>query len=526
MPTTTVRLHGALQLLLVLCTAACVSWSDTKREIVTPLNRLVHSDYPAAIASGDAAQLTPLFAPELAEWAERDAREVTGSFSRLDRSRCVIFDTAPPDRTGAVRAECVLRLDGLVDGEPVTWEQDRVITAKPQDGQWRIVAVEPGHTVRVSGGPVFAEESAARKLVARNRSRGTPDRNGGRQVYMGSAGIAVGDVDGDLDDDLLLVSGDRLSLFVNDGGVFEDVTASSGITTPETGECRCAYFADVDNDGDQDLFVAVMLGENALFVNEGERRFRRVEASESGLVTTHGQTSSACFGDFDRDGDLDLVLANGNNVYTTEPKPVRNARNGYADQYFRNRGDGTFVDATREVGIGATGWALACSVTDYDRDGDLDLYIGNDLGRDVFYENRGDGTFDEVASRAGLVYPGASMSTDFGDLNGDGWPDLYVSGMASNSRWILRQPGYPAPAPFPVDVLFRPWVLDVMWQMFHGNRLYLNNQDGTFREVSKEARCDWLGWAWTSLFLDYDNDGLLDIYCANGFLTGEKKDDC
>ena len=526
MRTATLRRLSRLPVTLVVLVASCASWEETRREIVTPLNQLVHFDYPQALRGGDTARTTSLFAPELQEWAMQDLMDITGRFSRIDRSRCVIYDSAPPDDTGAVRTECVLRLDGISNGASFTWQQDRVITARSVAGEWKITGVETGHSISVPSATVFAEEAGARGLIAPNKSRGSLDRTGVFRTYLGSAGVAVGDADGDGADDLLMISGDRLRLFLNRDGQFENVTESSGIVTPDQGECRSGYFADIDNDGDQDLFVAMLEGENLLFENEGRGKFRSVPCSESGLVTTHGQTSSACFGDFDRDGDLDLVLANGNNVYLIDPDPERNARNGFADQYFRNNGDGTFVDATEEAGIGETGWSLACSVSDFDKDGDLDLYIGNDIGLDVLYANRGDGTFEDVTEDAGLTYPGASMSTDFGDVNGDGWPDLYVAGMASNSRWMLRQPGFPVPAPWPISWLFRGYVLDVMWQMFHGNRLYLNNRDGTFREESIASRSDWLGWAWSAVFLDYDNDGLLDIYCANGFLTGEDSADC
>ena len=521
-----VRRIVILWVTLALCATACTSWEDTRREIVTPLNRLVHVDYPEALGCGDTSQVTRLFAPDLENWAARDTRDITGRFSRIDRSRCVIHDSTPPDDTGAVRTECVLRIDGVSLGKRFTWEQERMITARPEGGEWKITGIETGRTVNVPSATVFAEEATARGLIARNRSRGTPDRSGVLRTYVGSAGVAVADVDGDGTDDLLMLSGDRMRLFLNRGGKFEDVTASCGITTPEKGECRCGYFADIDNDGDQDLFVAMLLGDNLLFKNDGRGKFRLVPGHESGLLTTHGQTSSACFGDFDGDGDLDLVLANGNNIYVTDPDPERNARNGYPDQYFKNNGDGAFTEATEAAGLGETGWALACAVSDYDKDGDLDLFIANDIGIDVLYRNRGDGTFEDATLDAGFIYPGSSMSADFGDVNGDGWPDLYVSGMASNSRWLLRQPGFPVPIPFPINVLFRDYALGIMWHMFHGNRLYLNNRDGTFREVSKETRSDWLGWGWSAVFLDYDNDSFLDIYCANGFWTGKEATDC
>ena len=516
----------AIQATLVICAASCASWEETRRDIVTPLNQLVHADYPKALQTGDVAQVTPLFAPELQDWAARDTTAITGGFSRIDRSRCVIYDTTAPDETGAVRAQCVVRLDGISSGERQTWRQERVITSRPIDGTWKIVDVELGETIRSDSPAVFVEEANARGLVARNRSRGTADRTGAIRTWIGSGAVAVGDIDRDGADDLLLLSGDKLRLFRNHGGTFEDITEDAGLVTPDTGECRCAYFADIDNDGDLDLFVAMFLDDNLLFVNDGNGAFRRIPSSESGLITEHGQTSAACFGDFDGDHDLDLVLANGQNIYVEDPYPHRSARNGLPDQYFRNNGDGTFTEATDEVGLGETGWALACAASDYDKDGDLDLYIANDIGYDVLYRNRGDGTFEDVTEDTGVYFRGSSMSADFGDANGDGWADLYVSGMASNSRWLLRQPGFPLPVPWPFNHLVRDYVIDVMWEMFHGNRLYLNNGDGTFREASAESRSDWLGWAWASLFWDYDNDTHLDIYCANGMWTGKDPADC
>ena len=111
----------ALVLALAACTS-CASWDETRRDIITPLNKLVHADYPAAVRSGDTLQVTRLFAPELRAWAARDTRNITGRFSRIDRSRCVIHDSAAPDGSGAVRTTCVLRVDGISLGERVTWE--------------------------------------------------------------------------------------------------------------------------------------------------------------------------------------------------------------------------------------------------------------------------------------------------------------------------------------------------------------------------------------------------------------------
>ena len=97
--------------------------------------------------------------------------------------------------------------------------------------------------------------------------------------------------------------------------------------------------------------------------------------------------------------------------------------------------------------------------------------------------------------------------------------------MASNASWILGQPGFPAPAPWPIRVVLRARVLEMMKEMFHGNRFYLNRGDGTFEEVSEESGVANSGWAWGGVFLDYDNDTRLDVYVVNGLLSGRDKDE-
>lgn len=190
-----------------------------------------------------------------------------------------------------------------------------------------------------------------------------------------------------------------------------------------------------------------------------------------------------------------------------------------------SNGDGTFTDRTVEAGVGHTGWALAVATADYDLDGDTDIFVGNDVGFDVLYRNRGDGTFDDVAVESGIAFRGSTMSAAWGDLNGDGYPELFAPAMDSNSRWMIDQPGFPAPAPWLARLFIRPIILGILKEMLYGNRFYLNQGDGTFREAADELGVRRSGWAWSGLFLDYDNDTQLDLYCINGFISGEKKDD-
>jgi hypothetical protein len=180
---------------------------------------------------------------------------------------------------------------------------------------------------------------------------------------------------------------------------------------------------------------------------------------------------------------------------------------------------------TDRAGVGDSGWALACTTADYDSDGDVDLFVANDFGKNVLYRNRGDGSFDDVTEEAGIGIRASHMGASFGDVDGDGHPDLFVTAMASNSAWIVDQPGFPAPAPFPIGFLFRGAVLEALKEMLGGNRLFMSRGDGTFTEVSTLSGTRHSGWAWGGVFFDYDNDGRLDIYVPNGLVTGEDSAD-
>ncbi|HVR73657.1 MAG TPA: VCBS repeat-containing protein, partial [Planctomycetota bacterium] len=224
-------------------------------------------------------------------------------------------------------------------------------------------------------------------------------------------------------------------------------------------------------------------------------------------------------------GHLDLYIVNGSNLFRRHPEPIYNALNAVPNALYVSNGDGTFTDRTREAGVGHSGWGLAVTTADYDLDGDTDIFVGNDVGFDVLYRNRGDGTFDDVTQEAGIIYRGSTMSAAWGDLDGDGYPDLFAPAMDSNSRWMTRQPGFPSPAPWFVNLFLRSIVLDILNEMLYGNRLYMNNRDGTFREVADSARVRRNGWAWSGIFLDYDNDGDQDIFCCNGFVSGPERKD-
>ncbi len=267
---------------------------------------------------------------------------------------------------------------------------------------------------------------------------------------MGS-GVVAFDYDGDGDDDLLFVqSGEleggerrtrRSALYRNDGaGAFVDVSTRAGVELDIYGMGATA--GDLDGDGDDDLYLTAF-GLDRLLVNRGDGTF--VDATESAGALNPEWGSSASLADVDRDGDLDLYVTNyvdfafdNNPTCGIQERGLRSycnpdPFNGLADRFFRNRGDGTFEEATAAAGFsGATGKGMGVVFGDVDLDGWPDLYVANDLVANFLFHNRGDGTFEEVALLSGVALdeagrPEAGMGVDLGDLDGNGLADLIVT---------------------------------------------------------------------------------------------------
>ena len=184
-----------------------------------------------------------------------------------------------------------------------------------------------------------------------------------------------------------------------------------------------------------------------------------------------------------------------------------------------------FKDVTEETGVDAnnTRFTLAASWDDYDNDGDQDLYIANDFGRNNLYRNNGVGadglvTFTDVAGAAGVEDLGAGMSVGWGDANGDGLMDVYVANMYSSAGHRVTEQ-----AAFMEGVNQK--TLAAFKRHARGNSLYVNNGDGTFRDATYPAGVNMGRWAWSSLFADLNNDGRQDLVVANGFISAESEDD-
>ena len=332
-------------------------------------------------------------------------------------------------------------------------------------------------------------------------------------------GVAFIDYDGDGLLDLFFVNGTTLEgfpagkaptsrLYRNRGnGRFEDVTGSAGVAASGWGQGTCV--GDYDNDAHDDLFVT-FYGQNRLYHNDGRGRFTDVTA-KAGLTQSRTRWSTSCaFLDYDRDGRLDLFAANYIDLDLASAPTPRSGLCRYKglpvacgppglpggkNLLFRNRGDGTFEDASERSGITRAGgtYGLGVSTFDFDGDGWTDLYVANDSNPSTLYRNNHDGTFTDVAIRAGCAYsqdgkPQAGMGVAVGDYDRNGTMDVFKTNFAGDTSTLYANTGRGL------------------------------CEDRTFTAgIGLNTR--WLGWG--TAFVDLDNDGWLDLFLTNGHVYPE-----
>jgi len=216
-----------------------------------------------------------------------------------------------------------------------------------------------------------------------------------------------------------------------------------------------------------------------------------------------GTGAGANFFDYDGDGDLDLYFANGSWRGNINDNKARDLQGKLRNALYRNNGDGTFNDVTEAAGVGDRGFGFGSSAADFDADGDLDLYVLN-YGANVMYRNDGDGTFTDVTEKAGLTEPRWSLSAPWLDYDNDGDLDVYVANYLEYDDGKFRSYYAAAGYPGPLSYAGQP------------DRLYRNNGDGTFSDVTKEAGLfNPEGRAMSAVAGDIDNDGYLDLFVAN-----------
>jgi len=396
----------------------------------------------------------------------------------------------------------------------------------------------PAASANAASGVSYADVTAAAGLSAFRHVSGSPTKPYIFEVT--GSGVAVWDYDGDGDADIYLLNGgtfDRSTgriagaasaLYRNNGdGTFSDVTAGAGVGNHRWGQGVCA--GDFDNDGRQDLYVA-NLGPNRLYRGKADGGFEDV-AVAAGVAVDSWSTGCA-FGDYDGDGWLDLFAAGyvsldfarlppappdgaatpsrpstgaqgggmgaaysaGATVCNYRGEPVMcgpRGLKGAADHLFRNNRDGTFTDVTLAAGVADEKGRFGLGVAwfDLDDDGRLDLLVANDSGPNHVYRNRGDGTFADVSYPSGAALDGngreqAHMGVAIGDYDNDGRDDIHITNFSDDF-----------------------------------NVLYHNHDGSSFTDVSHRMgvaapSIPFLGWG--TDFLDYDNDGWLDLLVVNG----------
>ncbi|QEG23703.1 FG-GAP-like repeat-containing protein [Mariniblastus fucicola] len=360
-------------------------------------------------------------------------------------------------------------------------------------------------------------------------------RNKNNRLIETGSGVAIGDYDGDGEADVYLLAAEGPNkLYRGLGGFkFEDVTATAGVDGSTLGNdalAAGASFADVDNDGDLDLFVCNMASADLLYINQGDGTFTN-EAALRGIGKT-GASKVGSFCDYDLDGDLDLYVVTyrdttdsrtpqtmtiGDRVYIHPD--YRNAfgfvdgkikESGQSDFLFRNDGEGFFTDVTAEAQIIDHAMGLSATWLDYNDDGLPDLYVANDAWQsDRLFQNRGNGTFVDSLPSVTRHMPWFSMGSDQGDLNNDGHVDLMVGEMSPSSHF--RQ------------MLNRGNVDESAWFLEFGaprqtmrNAVYLNSGSGQFMDVGQMTGLSSTNWTWAMRFADLNNDGRLDVFVTNG----------
>ncbi len=326
------------------------------------------------------------------------------------------------------------------------------------------------------------------------------------------AAAAAGDFDNDGWIDLYVTDshkGEPNRLYRNRGdGTFEDVGAQAGVANvnDDTGTSMDCVWGDYDNDGDLDLFV-VKWGRDHLFRNNGDKTFTDVtaqsfqnEKGDPGSPWANG--CSAIWFDYNGDGRLDIYVGNyfdaldlwhlkHTHIMHDDFEKARNAGRNF---FFQNNGDGTFTEIATKLGMDDPGWTLSVGHGDVNNDGWPDIYCANDFGTDQLFLNQKDGTFRNVSINAFGVDTKKGMNIDFGDFDSDGWLDMYVTNITTDE--YLQE----------------------------GNMLWHNAASDVegipvFMDISVEAEAHNGGWAWGAKFFDFDNDTDLDIIALNGFIT-------
>jgi hypothetical protein len=353
--------------------------------------------------------------------------------------------------------------------------------------------------------------------------------------YDHGCGVAVADVDGDGKLDIYFVTAlGTNALYRNlGGGKFEDITAAAGVGLPNQISVSCS-FADIDNDGDPDLFVTTTRFGNHLFENLGGGKFRDV--TEKAGVAYMGHSSSVTFFDFDNDGLLDIFLCNTGKFTTDEKGPggfyrsVKDAFKGHLyperTEYsllYKNEGNLKFREVSRDLGLVSGSWSGEAAIVDFNGDHYPDLYIVNMQGDNHYFENQQGKGFKDKTSLLFPKTPWGAMGVVSFDYNLDGLLDLFVTDMHSDMTTLQTKVGQRNLGTSFVKQKSDAWcsqeyteaVLQGSSNNIFGNAFYENKGNGKFEEVSDKIGVETY-WPWGPSVADLNADGYEDIFVTAG----------
>ncbi len=342
-----------------------------------------------------------------------------------------------------------------------------------------------------------------------------------RNFYNGG-GVAIGDINNDsLPDIYFSANMGPNKLFLNKGNFkFEDITEKAGVSGKMTWSTGVTM-ADVNGDGFLDIYVCNSgdkdgeKKQNELFINNGDATFS--EKAEMYGLDDQGYSTHSVFFDYDKDGDLDMYLLNnsyqaiGSFNLKNNVRHIRDSEGG--DKLFRNDGN-KFTDVSDFAGIfgSVIGFGLGVTVGDINMDGWPDIYVSNDFfERDYIYLNNGDGTFKESLPSLMESISGASMGADMADINNDCYPDIFVTEMLPGLDRRLK-----TKTTFEDFDRYQYNLQNDYYYQFTRNMLHLNQSGKRFQEIGRYAGVHATDWSWGALINDFDNDGLKDIYVTNG----------
>ncbi len=343
--------------------------------------------------------------------------------------------------------------------------------------------------------------------------------------YYNGGGVAIGDINNDGLDDIYLSANQTLDrLYLNLGNLkFKDITEEAGMALDSTWSTGVTM-EDVNNDGFLDIYVSKvgnyksLKAHNLLYINNGDGSF--TESSAQYGLDFSGFSTQASFFDYDNDGDMDMYLMN-HSIHTPRSYgniSIRQQKDSLAgDRFFENRldeGHIEFVDVTEaaNIYISALGYGLALTTADINKDGFIDVYVGNDFHEDDYlYINQGDKTFKESRSNYLDHTARFTMGVDIADINNDLLPDIFTLDMMPFDHEIFLKSG--GEDSDKVSQIKKKFGFGIQYAR---NTLQLNRSNQSFSDIALMTETHATDWSWSPLIQDFDNDGLQDIYVTNG----------